>query len=400
MISRGIQAHHLVQVKHGLSRSENTPKVQGLRRGVWHSLRWVAAIALIPSFMLAACQPAAQQKPPQQEKPPPAAAPQQTGQPAPAKEKTAPTPFALKVGAVPASQMAPLYVADGKGYFKEQGFDVSFEPMFSGPEALTTVAAGQQHIGSGTGAALFNAVKAGTNVKIIGPMLTIEPNADPGVPLIVRKDLWDTGVVKKVSDLKGRKVSVPSAGTAVEWLLDGALKAEGLSVRDVELVFLGFGEVAAALPNKAIDAAMSAEPVAAQLLEAGLAVKLSPQYPPGSEVVFLVMGGDLLKSNPEVAERVMVAYLKASRDLYKDGWRRDDNVAIIAERLRVPPAIIKKITPSFVDPNGKVDISSVQRQEKFYMDRGYLKYDQPLDPATYYDEGPVKKALERVGRSQ
>ncbi len=40
------------------------------------------------------------------------------------------------------------------------------------------------------------------------------------------------------------------------------------------------------------------------------------------------MGADLVRGKPDVAERFMIAYLKAAMDLYGDGWRRNDNVAI------------------------------------------------------------------------
>lgn len=367
------------------------------------SLFGTLAVALVG--LLIACTPAPPAKPPAEQatsKPTQAApkAEQSTpaaAQPAPAKKEAPAAPFALKIGAVPTTALGALFLAEGKGYYKEQGLSATIESVTSGPEALTNIAAGHLNVGSATGAAFFNAVARGTNVKIVGPSQSFDPKIEPTAPLIVRKDLWDSGAVRKVADLKGKRVAIPGTGTAAEFLVNEAMKSASLSVKDLELVFMPFPEMPAAFANKGIDGALAGEPFTTNLVEQGHGVKLFKDFPPGTIISVIVMGADLLKNNPDVPERFMIAYLKAARDLYGDGWRRDDNVAILAQSLKISPELVKKSIPSFVDPNGKVDLASFQRHEKFYMERGYLNYDKPLDSTVYYDEAPARKAVEKLG---
>jgi len=76
----------------------------------------------------------------------------------------------VKMGYVPVSIFAPVFVAKEKGYFAEQGLDVSLEPFPGGSDPVVLTASGQLDLGiGGAGPAFWNAIAQGLPIKVIAP---------------------------------------------------------------------------------------------------------------------------------------------------------------------------------------------------------------------------------------
>ena len=70
--------------------------------------------------------------------------------------------------------------------------------------------------------------------------------------LLLRKDLIDSGAYKTLADLKGRKIAMAAPGTASTTSTARALATVGLTIKDVELVYLSFPNMVTGLQNKAV----------------------------------------------------------------------------------------------------------------------------------------------------
>ncbi|TMG99217.1 MAG: ABC transporter substrate-binding protein, partial [Betaproteobacteria bacterium] len=99
----------------------------------------------------------------------------------------------VRVGIVNASSDVGFFVADKKGYFRQEGISVSFTEFDSGARMVAPLGTGQLDVGAGSvSAGLYNAVARGIDIKIVAD----KGSTPPGYgfqPLLVRKDLVDSG---------------------------------------------------------------------------------------------------------------------------------------------------------------------------------------------------------------
>src|SRR5436189_5537036 len=154
----------------------------------------------------------------------------------------------LRVVHVPVLIFAPLYVAIERGYFARQGIDVELIGTPGGLSSFAVLASGRAEVVvGGLGASLFNAAARGLDFKVVGPVHMERPPVS--TPLVVSKNAYDSGEIRAVADLRGKKVSVNVIGSATEFWLHSALLRGGLTIDDVQLVAVNFPDVPAALAN-------------------------------------------------------------------------------------------------------------------------------------------------------
>ena len=103
-----------------------------------------------------------------------------------------------------------------------------------------------------------------------------------------------------------------AAGDDLAAQLSAALARGGLTFEDIELVYMGFPQQAAALRNKAIDAAMMTEPSITNAVDAGVAVKVADynDFYPNQQTSVLLYSEKFIKERRETASRFMRAYVK------------------------------------------------------------------------------------------
>jgi len=165
---------------------------------------------------------------------------------------------------------APLYVAQAKGYFAEQGLQVEFTRMQSGPDMIAPLSANQVDLAVGApGAGLNNAIASGIPIRIVADKGT-DFQGKSFAALVMRKDLIDSGQVKDYPDLKGKKIAVAGKASLNELDVVRGVAKGGLTLNDVQEQILGYPETITALSNKAIDGAIVVEPFVAQAVETGV----------------------------------------------------------------------------------------------------------------------------------
>lgn len=305
-------------------------------------------------------------------------------------------PVKLRVVHVPVLIFAPLYVAIERGYFAEQGIEVELITTPGGISSFAVLAGGNAEVVvGGLGAALFNAAARGLDFKVVGPVHMEKPPVS--TPLVVSKKAYDSGEIRSVRDLRGKKVSVNVLGSATEFWAQAALLKGGLSLADVQLVAVNFPDVPAALANGAIAAGLLGEPLATLAEDQGQIVRLSEDFINGVQVTALYYSGAFMRAQSELATGFMVAWLKACRYLYGDGYKRDDVAAVVEKYTRVPAAVVKRARPPFHEPNGKMNFNDFARLQQFFRNRGELTYERPLQPAQYIDTTYVQRALKILG---
>jgi len=314
----------------------------------------------------------------------------------------------VTVGTANSATDIAVYVAEKKGFFREEGLDVSFIAFDSAAKMIAPFASGDLDVGGGgTSAGLYNAVARGIDIKIVADKNHTPPGQ--GIqPLLVRKDHVDSGRYKSLADLRGMKISTAAPGSAASTTLDRALKMGGLKLADVDQVYMGFPQQAVALANKAIDAAFTAEPSATQAVNSGSAVRVmgDDEIYPMHQLAVVFYAGSFIKKKPEAARRYMRAYLRGVR-YYNDaimngrltGPRGEEIVAILSEKIPLKDnSLYRSLIPPACDPDGKVQLKSLGEDLEFFRAAGQIEGAVTLEQAL--DSSFAEAAVAQLGPYQ
>jgi NitT/TauT family transport system substrate-binding protein len=280
----------------------------------------------------------------------------------------------------------PLYIAVDKGYFKEQKLDV--EVITYGGSALTQIpmlARGDQDIaGMVTGPGFFNQYSEGFGIKLIASNAQAQKGWHDTMWLMIRKDVWDSGKIKTFADLKGMTIELGPKGSPVYLTSTQVIEQSGLKPGDIKTQER-LRAVTDALPlfkNKAMDAITMVEPIVGRLVSEGLAVRWKPSYEimPWFQESYLAANPKFLTEKRDVTKRFLKAYLKAVKEITDaNGKWTPDTLASVVKWSKFPKDVIEKIPgPQHVGQMGKIDLASIERQQKIWMDAGLVKEKRPL----------------------
>jgi len=142
---------------------------------------------------------------------------------------------------------APLIIAKKRNFFKDLNLDVEMIEPADPNDPPKLVAAGKLDIAISYQPQLHIQVDQGLPVARIGTLVSVPLNS-----LVVLRD----GPIKKISDLRGKKVGF-SVGGFEEALLSGMLQKYKLNMSDVELVNINFS-LSPSLIAKKVDAVIGA----------------------------------------------------------------------------------------------------------------------------------------------
>jgi NitT/TauT family transport system substrate-binding protein len=308
---------------------------------------------------------------------------------------------ALKVGAIGAVSDAGIFIAQEKGYFRDEGLDVELVSFKAAPQILPALATSEVQVsGSAVTPALFNAFARGIGMKLVADKGQVAKGFGFAA-IVIRSDLADS--VKDFKDLKGRKFAVMGKGVSSTAQLGKALELGGIDPKEVELVELGLPEMVAALSNKAIDGATLLEPFITFATARNVAIRwkgMEDFLPFTGQNGVIIYAQKFIEEQPEAAKRWMVAYLKGTRaylDAVTSGTDRDAINAILAKHTAVKDvALLAKIAPTGFDPNGHMEIRSLEADQDWFLKLGLQQ--GRADLAKVIDYQYVDYALTRLGK--
>lgn len=293
----------------------------------------------------------------------------------------------VRVGVLHILSDAPLVIADKKGYFRAQGLDVQFTQFDSAANMVAPLGTDQLDVGAGAPTSgVFNAFGRGLNLRIVADKASNPPGYGFD-KLLVRPDLVQSGRYKSPADIKGMTVAENASVPAPAFL--ELLRKYRLKLDDVNRINLNYSEQLAALTNGKVDATITTEPLATVALQRGIARNMlsGDTWYPYQEVAVLIYGGDFVKNHRDVALKFMRAYIQACRYYYgalKDGRfggpNASDVIAILMDYTSVrDPALYARMTPSYVDPNGKLTVAALRKDLGIFRDQGLIHGDFKAD---------------------
>lgn len=275
----------------------------------------------------------------------------------------------------------PFFVAQERGFFREEGLEVELIVM----QAIQTIQATlgkSTQFASATGTAISSAVM-GAEIKVI-LAVTDRPSFD----LIAQPN------ITSVQQLRGKKIGTGGVGSLAEILARRILTAHGVRPEEVTILATGPSHVTyLSLKAKVIDAAPLQMPLTFTAQDEGFRKLVS-----AGDVYRSVQGGlattkAILSEQPELVTKVVRAMLRATRLIKSDrnyaiNFLKGPWLDIGKDPEKIAARVYDVAAPALLE-NGAVDLE-VQRQ--MIADASVrAKPAQPILPEQVFDFSVVEK---------
>ena len=245
----------------------------------------------------------------------------------------------LEVGTMPGDASAEVYYGVDQGFFRAEGLDVHVTPFTNAPAQAAAVIAGTIAVGNGGVGSVALAREHGILESVIAPASIYEATALTAV-LMVAKD----SPIKNAAELNGKVIGTNGLQDQAQLESMLWLEKHGADLKTIKFVEVPFPEMAGALQQHRIEAALMVEP----LITAGAAdVKTFGDAMGAIAPHFITTGwfaGDAwLQANPDVGARFVRAMLHVA------AWANThhaESAQILVRSAKLDPAIAAKMTRS------------------------------------------------------
>lgn len=216
-------------------------------------------------------------------------------------------PTKITIGHTGSSCQAPVFIAQEKGFYQEEGLEVTFV-QGDWNFLREGLAFGKIDAAQGLVMNFLKPLEQGFDVRFTAGIHR------GCIYLFVPKD----SPINSAADLKGKRVGVPGIGSS-QWIFaQRAVGGAGLDVRnDVEWRSFPNSELKLALDKGEVDAIAVLDPTARIIFNTGTVKTIVDQ---GQDIAYkdeyccvVVAGGRLVRRDPELAARITRAILKASK---------------------------------------------------------------------------------------
>lgn len=299
-----------------------------------------------------------------------------------------------------------FFIADKKGYFRDEGLDVELTRIDVSPQMTAPLGMGQLDVGAGTVAVnIYNAVSRNIGLRVVADKGSIRPGYGFS-GLLVRKDHVDSGRFKSFKDLKGMKIAVGTFGSSNASAVNEALKKGGLAWADATMVEINFPQHLTAYANKAIDASMTNEPTATRAVQEGLAARVAgnDEIYPGQQTAVVLYSEKFARDQPQAALKFMRAYIRAVRE-YNDalesgriaGPNADEVISILTQYTFIKdPNVHRQITPAAIDPDGRLGLASLRNDLAYFKEQRLIQ-DPGITVEKIIDGSFAEQAVKELG---
>jgi NitT/TauT family transport system substrate-binding protein len=210
----------------------------------------------------------------------------------------------------------PLTIAETRGYYKDEGLDVTIADFAGGSRALQALIGGSADVVSG-------AFEHTINMQVKGQRLRAFALQGRAPQIVLGINPKTMPNFKSLAELKGKKLGVTAPGSSTNILANFVLAKVGLKPGDVSIVGVGAGAGAvAAVRSGQIDAISNLDPVITQLVRSGdLKIVSDTRIVAEADRVFggpmpagcLYTQQTFLDKNPKTAQALANAIVRADK---------------------------------------------------------------------------------------
>ena len=305
---------------------------------------------------------------------------------------------AVRLGLLHTLSPAPFYIAQERGYFRDEGIEVTFR-FFEAAQPIAAAAVSND-IDVGVTAltgGFFNLAEKGI-LKVIGGGLHEEKGYE-GSAILVSNGAYDAGLTS-VDKLGGHSFAITQYGSSFDYMIGRIAEATGFDLKTVQLrAVQQISNMIAAVSSGQVDATIAIASQAKPLASSGKAHIIGwvgdiVQY----QITALFTTGQMIQQNAPVLHRFAKAYQRGVAD-YREAFLRRDaagrpvidaktDAAIANITVYVftgDPQAREKILSGvgYYDAGGALDVADIKEQLRTFKARDQVKGD--ADPDTLID---------------
>jgi len=239
----------------------------------------------------------------------------------------------------------PFGVALAKGYFKEEGLNISglISSAGGGTSLRNMLAGGGVPYGEVNPGVVVSAILAGADLRIVSDNV-----------LTVAEFVWAVkpdSPIKSIKDLKGKKIGYTNPRSTSQALARMLLQIAGYQPDDAELVKTGgFGEGIAALDSGQVDVVPITEPLWSKLKGKYRAVVVASDVLPPLDNVVGVATVEMMEKRGDFIRAVIRARQKAVKFMKE---HPDEAGDIVAKQYNLEPEVARAAVRTLVTSTTK-----------------------------------------------
>lgn len=241
------------------------------------------------------------------------------------------------------------FVAFERGYFKDEGLNVTFEFFQSAQPIAVATASGDVDFGvTGVTGGLMNLAEKNA-LRIVAGVLHEKKGVD-GMIVLASNKAYENGLTS-IDDMPGHSLAMTQVGSTFHYMTSRIAEAKGWDISDIKLIPLQkVGAMVAALQSGQIDTMLMVPDIAKALASSGAMHQIGKlndyvEY----QISTMITSVDNIENDPEMVKRFIRAYSKGIADM----------------------------NAGFLDPNADVE----EREALTHILHKYVKIDQPYEKA-------------------
>lgn len=274
----------------------------------------------------------------------------------------------------------PFHLAVKRGYYAANQVEVSFQTGRGGADVAKQVGVGNADLGGGVGETSMIVRPNGLPVRAVALL-----GSHSLFQVVTRK----ASNVKKLSDLRGKKLGVISYQDTGYYALLAVLAANGLKRSDLEIQSVGPAGVTQLMIAKSLDGIMSVPEWAVTIEDAGIPLDYFPIddiFPAMAQAI--LTSDKMIKDHPAAVGGFVKAVLHAVRDCIADpASAARDYVAAVpqhAGKEKLMERILQRyVTQVYVTTPasalGAFDPARLKTVQKFYLENNIIQKAVPVD---------------------
>jgi len=283
----------------------------------------------------------------------------------------------------------PFWVAEHKGYFKDENIEATLEVVGSGKEITARLKSGASQFSIvGPDASIIDAMKDGPQRVVAGIV------RKPPLFLVARPG------IKTFADLKGANIGALSLTEGSSKLLVKMARAEGLTREDLKITAVGGAPARhTLLKDGKIDAGMQPMPLNYEAEALGFNnLGWAGKYEPDWQFTTVNTDGEWARRNPKVVAGFVRALLRGQQFIFANP---DDAAKIAAQVLKTPEplaarAISEAVRLGILDPQlNWSELGPSKMYENMQAD-GTMPADLKFDVKKVVDDSYLRAAQASV----
>jgi NitT/TauT family transport system substrate-binding protein len=296
----------------------------------------------------------------------------------------------MRLGLLHTLSPAPFYIAQERGYFRDEGIDLTFRFFEAAQPIAAAAVAGDIDVGvTALTGGFFNLAGKGT-LKVIGGGLHEERGYE-GSAILVSNQAYGSGLTS-LDKLAGHSFAITQYGSSFHYMLGRIAETEHFGIDSITLrPVQQIANMVAAVTSGQVDATIAiasmAKPLAAagQVHIIGWAGDLVPY-----QITAVFTTTQMIAQHPDTLHRFARAYQKGVAE-YREAFLRLDaqgKPIIDAKADAVIPLITKYVFTGdpnarqriidgvgYYDAGGALDVADVIAQLKWFAAQGLVKGD-------------------------